>query len=120
VDDVLKYTPIRFGLLEAALRQYYKLVASAPSRQAEGVALLQQLKRTFKLVVNRWNDQNQNDRVDYPQECTGAGLEMGERVLTGELGHRADQGDRDKDCVKEISFVTSPAALGAELDLSRQ
>ncbi len=120
VDDLLQYTPIRFGLLEAALRQYYKLVASTPSRRAEGVALLQQLKRTFKLVVNGWNDQNQNDQVDYPQECTGAGLEMGERVLTGELGHRADQGDRDHDCVKEISFVTAPAALGAELDLSRQ
>jgi hypothetical protein len=120
VDDPMQYTPIRFGLLEAGLRQYYKLVASDPSRQAEGAQLLQELKRTFKLVVNGWNDQNQDDTVQYPQECIGAGLEMGERALTGELGHYSDLGERDKDCVKEISKVDLPAALGAELDISRQ
>ena len=119
IDDPMLYTPIRFALLEAALRQYFKLVASASGRQTEGTALLQQLKRTFKLVVNGWNDQNQNDKVDYPAECIGSGLEMGERMLTGELGHYADQGERDKDCVKEISVVGLPAALGAELTIGR-
>ncbi len=117
--DSMTYTPIRFALLEAALRQYFKLVASAPGKQAEGAALLQELKRTFKLVVNGWNDRNQNDKVDYPQECIGAGLEMGERMLTGELGHYADLGERDHDCVREISYVGLPAALGAELQLGR-
>jgi hypothetical protein len=119
VDDPLRFTPIRFGLLEAALRQYYKLVASDPSRQAEGVRLLAELKRTFKLVVNGWNDQNQDDKVQYPDECTGAGMEFGERALTGELGHGADLGERDKDCVKEISKVRLPAALAAEIDIQR-
>jgi hypothetical protein len=119
VDNPMQFTPIRFGLLEAALRQYYKLVASAPSRHDEGVQLLAELKRTFKLVVNGWNDQNQDDKVQYPDECTGAGLEFGERALTGELGHGADLGERDRDCVKEISKVGLPAALAAEVDIQR-
>ena len=119
VDDPLKYTPIRMGLLSGALRQYYKLVASAPSRKAEGTLLLAQLKRSYKLVVNGWNDRDQNDVIRYPAECAGKGLEMGERALTGELGHPQDDGDRDHDCVKEISYVSLPAALAAELDLTR-
>ena len=41
VDDLFQYTPIRFGLLEAALRQYYKLVAGAPGHEAEGTQLLE-------------------------------------------------------------------------------
>ena len=120
VDDPMQYTPIRFGLLEAALRQYYRQVGSQPGNEAVGTQLLQELKRTFKLVMNGWNDQNKHDTVDYPQECTGAGMEMGERSLTGELGHYVDEGERDHDCVKEISKVGLPAALGAELDISRQ
>ena len=119
VDDPMQYTPIRFALLEAALRQYYKLEASKPGNEAEGADLLQKLKRSFKLVVNGWNDQNQNDKVDWPQECTGAGMQMGERALTGELGHGIDLGERDRDCVKEISKVKLPAALGAEIDITR-
>jgi hypothetical protein len=119
VDDLMQYTPIRFGLLEAALRQYYKLVASAPGHESEATQLLQQLKRSFKLVVNGWNDRNQDDMIQYPAECTGAGLQMGERALTGEFGYAADSGDRDRDCVKEISRVQLPAALGSELDISR-
>jgi hypothetical protein len=120
IDDPMRYTPIRFALLEAALRQYYKLVASEPGRATEGIELLERLKRTFKLVVNGWNDQNQNDKVDWPSECTGTGLEMGERVLTGELGIYNDQGEHDKDCVKEISFVGLPAALAGEIEITRQ
>src|SRR5690349_23860857 len=34
---------------------------------------------------------------------TGAGLQMAERALTGELSHPADNGDRDHDCVVDIS-----------------
>jgi hypothetical protein len=119
VDDLMQYTPIRFGLLEAALRQYYKLVASAPGHEAEGTQLLQDLKRSFKLVVNGWNDRNLDDQIQYPTECIGAGLQMGERALTGEFGYAASDGDRDEDCVKEISRVQLPAALGSELDISR-
>ncbi len=120
VRDRLQYTPLRFGMLSGALRQYYKLVGSAPSRATEGAALLAHLKRMHKLVLNGWDDRNQDDALQFPEECLGAGLEMGERTLTGELGHPADLGDRDKDCVKELSYVDLPAALGAELDFVRQ
>jgi hypothetical protein len=116
----MKYTPQRFGMLHGALRQYYKLVAAAPSRAAEGQEVLNRIKRTFKLVVNGWNDINQDDRIQYPEECLAARLEMAERALTGELGHAQDQGDRDSDCVKELSTVYLPAALASEVDLVRQ
>jgi hypothetical protein len=119
-DSPLQFTPIRFGLLSGALRQYYKLVASTPGRASEAALLLQQMKRSYKLVLNGWNDRNQDNLIQYPEECAGAGLEMGERALTGELGHPQDNGDREKDCIKEISFQHLPAALGAELDIARQ
>ncbi len=120
VDTPMQFTPLRFGLLSGSLRQYYKLVASSPGREAEGTTLLAEFKRSYKLIVNGWNDRNQDDEVEYPDECTGAGMEMAERALTGELGHPSDRGDRDKDCVKELSYVSLPAAMGAELDLSRE
>jgi len=121
VDDPMQYTPIRMGLLSGALRQYYKLVASTPSHAADGPVLLSELERSYKLVVNGWNDRWQDGVVGahYPQDCAGAGMEMGERALTGELGHPTDHGDRDHDCVLEISYVNRPAALAAELDVTR-
>jgi hypothetical protein len=119
----MAYTPLRFGMLSGAQRQYYKLVASNAGREAEAATLLLHMKRLYKLVLNGWNDLNQDDRIQYPAECVNGqnagGLEMGERALTNELGNPGDDGDREKDCVREISFVDLPAALGAELDLSR-
>jgi hypothetical protein len=120
VDDLMQYTPLRHGLLQGALRQYYKLVASSPGRSAEGAELLGRIKRSMKLVLNGWDDRNQDDRIQYPEECLGFGLEMAERALTGELGRFGDMGDRDEDCVREISDVKAPAALASEIDLRRQ
>ena len=120
VDGLMQFTPIRFGLLTGALRQYYKLVASDPSRAAEATQLLGQVKRSYKLILNGWDDRNQDDTIQFPDECLGAGLEMGERALTGELGHPLDGADRDSDCVKQIAYVGLPAALGGELDLTRE
>ncbi|MHB8419685.1 MAG: hypothetical protein ACYDCL_16535 [Myxococcales bacterium] len=119
VDDPMQYTPLRVGLLSGAMRQYYKLVASSPGREAEADGGLQELKRSYKLIVNGWNDRDQSNTIQYPIECAGTGMEMGERALTGELGHPQDDGDRDHDCVQEISYVSLPAALGAELDITR-
>lgn len=114
-DSPVEFSPIRFELTSGALRQYYKLVATSPGNEAVASALLQEVKRTYKLVLNGWDDVNQDDIVQYPQECLGAGLEMGERALTAEL---PGDGDWDSDCVKEISILGLPAALGAELDIS--
>jgi hypothetical protein len=120
VDNLMKYTPLGFGLLHGALRQYYKLVASAPSRKDEGDELLRRLTRMNKIVLNGWDDRNKDDIVQYPFECLEGRLQMGERALTGEFGAQADRGDRDRDCVPEISTVHLPAALGAELEIQLQ
>jgi hypothetical protein len=118
VDDLMQYTPLRFGLLTGALRQYYKLVASGPTeQQTTGAQLLAELVRSYKLVVNGWDDRNQDNVIQYPEECLASGMEMAERMLTGELGHPQDHGDRDSDCVKELSIRGLPAALAGELDL---
>lgn len=120
VDRLMQYTPLRLGLLEGALRQYFKLVASAPGRDTEAAEVLKRIQRMFKLVLNGWDDHNQDNTLQYPDECLAGRLQMGERALTGELGLRQDSGDRDRDCVKEISAVGLPAALGAEVDIERQ
>ncbi|HTY95872.1 MAG TPA: hypothetical protein VMB91_02445, partial [Solirubrobacteraceae bacterium] len=139
VDSPMQYTPIRIGTLSGALRQYYKLVANNPAQAQTGQELLQRLMRTYKLVLNGWYDVNQDDKVQYPEECLPAHLELAERALTGELGHPGDLGDRDLDCIRELSTPKVagvspfylpdggiaggfglPAALGSELDVTRE
>jgi hypothetical protein len=115
-----EYSPLRFGIWSGALRQYYKLVASQPGREAEAMDLLAKFTRMHKLILNGWDDVNADLMVDWPAECIGAGLEMGERALTGEFAKPSDMGDRDQDCVREISAVGLPAALGADLEITRR
>jgi hypothetical protein len=45
---------------------------------------------------------------------------MAERLLTGELSHFLDEGDRDHDCVPEIAAAKLPAALAAKIVLQRR
>ncbi len=113
------WTPLAHGTVMGAMRQYWKLVARRPGNERVAAELLQRVKRQNKLVLNGWDDANGDDVVQYPAECTGAGLQMGERALTGELARLADHGDRDRDCVPEISTVHHPSALGSELVLQR-
>ncbi len=117
-DNELRYTPGTFGALQGALRQYWKLVARRPGNERVASELLERLKRANKLVLNGWDDANGDDVLQYPDECTGAGLQMGERALTGEIG--SSTGDRDHDCVKDISQAKHPASLGALLVLTRK
>jgi hypothetical protein len=114
------WTPLAHGSLQGALRQYWKLVARRPGNERVAAELLERVKRQNKLVLNGWDDANGDDLVQYPAECTGAGLQMGERALTGELARIEDRGDRDRDCVVEISMSKRPAALAAELVLQRR
>src|SRR6185503_41394 len=113
------WTPMQFASLEAALRQYWKLVARRPGQERAANDLLTRFARTFKLVVNGWDDANSDDKIDYPGECTGAGLQMAERSLTGELGRPSDGGDRDHDCVHEVSQMGLPSALAAQIVIKR-
>ena len=106
--------------MQGALRQYWKLVARRPGNERVAAELLAaRASGRTSSSLNGWDDANGDDVVQYPAECTGAGLQMGERALTGELARPADHGDRDRDCVPEISTVHRPAALGAELVLQR-
>ena len=98
--------------MQGALRQYWKLVARRPGNERIAAELLQRVKRQNKLVLNGWDDANGDDIVQYPAECTGAGLQMGERALTGELARTVDLGDRDRDCVAEIFDRAPPGGAG--------
>jgi hypothetical protein len=125
VDDV-EFTPLRFALLQSALRDVYELVATRPGGEQLELPLEAQLGRLNKLVLDGWDDRNENGIVDWPDECTlvngsipAGGLQMGERTLTGEIGsqeehivvNRFPTIDRNVNCVAEIDDAKLPAAL---------
>ena len=124
----VEYTPLRFALLQSALRDMYELVASRPGGEALEPVLEARVARLNKLVLNGWDDRNQNQFVDWPDECVNVqsglprgGLQMAERTLTGETGSLEEQlsagtprtptSDREHDCVPEIDDAHLPAAL---------
>jgi hypothetical protein len=108
------------GTTQGALRQYWKLVGKRPGNEQLAAEILERVQRTNKLILNGWDDANADNKVQYPTECTGAGLQMAERALTGELSHPADGPDRDHDCVKEVSAAKLPAALAGQIVLKRR
>ncbi len=118
--NTLTWAPISFGSLQGALRQYWKLVARQPGNERLAAEILERVQRTNKLVANGWDDANADNVVQYPDECTGSGLQMAERSLTGELGRPEDNGDRDHDCVQEISVAKLPAALAGTVVFTRR
>jgi hypothetical protein len=120
VDDTLTFTPVAFGAMQGALRQFWKLVGKRPGNERLAAEILERVQRMNKLVLNGWDDANADNKVQYPKECTGAGLQLAERALTGELSHPDDAGDRDHDCVKEVAAAKMPSALAAELVLKRR
>jgi hypothetical protein len=126
------YTPLRFALLQSALRDVYELVAARPGGEALEPVLEERIGRLDKLVLNGWDDRNHDRQVDWPGECVNVrdglargGLQMAERTLTGETGsleaHLAPGGartataDREHDCVPEIDDAHLPAALAARI-----
>jgi hypothetical protein len=121
----VQYTPVRFALLESTLRDMYELVAALPGGESRELVLEGRLARLIKLVLNGWDDRNDDQQV-YEPECVQydgvdiprGGLQMAERALTGELGRAGDEGsngpetvDRDTDCVPEIDDAHVPAGL---------
>jgi hypothetical protein len=120
VSDTLTWSPIVFGTIQGALRQYWKLVGNRPGNERLAAEILERVQRTNKLVANGWDDANGDNKIQYPNECTGAGLQMAERALTGELSHVADNGDRDRDCVPEIAGAMRPAALAGQVVFKRR
>lgn len=120
------FTPTRLGVLQSALREMYLLVAARPGGEALRAELETRLGRLNKLVLNGWDDRNDNGIVDYPAECMRmldgiprSGLQLGERAITGEVGFSRPElvSEYDHDCVPNLSYVNLPATLASELRL---
>ena len=125
IADVVTYTPLRFALVQSALRDIYELVASRPGGEAREPVIEARLARLNKLVLNGWDDRNGDQILSSADECANVvdglprgGLQMAERALTGELGRLSDEhgggpatADRDSDCVPEIDDAHLPSAL---------
>ena len=125
------FGPRRFGLLQASLRDTYELVGVLPGNEALGSLIEDRVARLNKLVLNGWDDRDEDQVVEWPDECAHlgvgpdgeplglGGLQMAERTLSGETGSLPDAPDggrviatdREHDCVPEISAVHLPSAL---------
>ena len=128
-DTTFSFTPGRYAVLQGALSVLYNVVALRPDQMALRTELEGRLGRLRKLVLNGWDDRNNDNRVDYPGECMQVqsglprgGLQLAERALTGELGIEkgAPTSDRDRDCVPEIDDAQLPASLGASVTIVRK
>lgn len=128
----VEYTPVRFALLQSALRDVTQLIALNPGNQTMEARMESRIARLNKLVLNGWDDRNQDRIVDWPDECVNVvgglprgGLQMAERTLTGETGSLEEQlaigagrtatSDREHDCVPEIDDAQLPAALASKV-----
>jgi hypothetical protein len=130
VDEV-EYTPLRFALLQSALRDMYELVAARPGGEALEPMLEDRIGRLNKLVLNGWDDRDHDQFRSSFAECANqtdlfphGGLQMAERTLTGEFGNEGEHVahpfptvDRDNDCVPEIDDAHLPAMLAGSVTL---
>ena len=129
------FTPLRFGMLQASLRDMIELIGARPGQATLQAHLEERMGRLNKLVLNGWDDRNGDGVVDWPDECIQVkeglprgGLQMAERALTGELGNletelfpgdaRTVTSDREHDCVPEIDDAHLPSALADSLHLT--
>jgi hypothetical protein len=133
------FTPRRFALLQASLRDTYELIGVLPGNAALASLIERRVARLNKLVLNGWDDRDEDQVIEWPSECAQlgrgpdgqplglGGLQMAERVLTGESGSASDSfdaatrviaTDREHDCVPEISAVGRPAALARSVTFS--
>ncbi len=126
--ESVEYTPLRFALVQSAVRDMYEMNARRPGGEQRIAILEDRIARLNKLVLDGWDDRDQNRIVDYPAECVRVidgiprgGLQVAERTLTGEIGSlqapllpgdvRIATSDRDRDCVPEIDDAHLPAGL---------
>jgi len=131
------FTPRRFGILQGALRDTYELIGLLPGNEALGTLIQDRVGRLNKLVLNGWDDRDQDQLISWPSECAQlglgpdgktmglGGLQMAERMLTAESGSldnstpdggvRTITTDREHDCVPEISAARLPSALASSI-----
>jgi len=111
----ITFTPRRFGLLQGSLRDVYELIAVNAGYGSLATEVLDHVARSNKLVLNGWDDRDEDQQVNWPTECVRygthfdgpgsnqtldaggeghvlplGGLEMAERTLTGECGSYDD------------------------------
>jgi hypothetical protein len=98
----ITFTPRRFGLLQGSLRDSYELIALLPGNEAMRSLIEDRVGRLNKLVLNGWDDRDQDHVIEWPSECAHlgvgpdagplglGGLQMAERVLSGESGSLGD------------------------------
>ena len=109
--DSVEFTPLRFALLQSALRDIYELVATRPGRRGARADARGAARRgSNKLVLNGWDDRNRNPLVDWPDECVErassglprGGLQMAERTLTGEIGSFQERSRRGRCATADV------------------
>jgi hypothetical protein len=132
-SSTVTFTPRLFGVLQGSLRDTYELIALLPGNASMASLIEDRVARLNKLVLNGWDDRDQDEEVEWPAECASVttlpdggtlvhgGLQMAERVLSGESGSVGDKPDdagarvvatdREHDCVPEVSAVGLPSAL---------
>jgi hypothetical protein len=127
----ITFTPRRFALLQASMRDIYELIAVNTGYEALASEIADpqvgHLARLNKLVLNGWDDKNLDEEVEWPTECVRyrtdfdgpgsnlsveaggeghilplGGLQMAERTLTGECGSLLDVACTAGPCAKRI------------------
>jgi hypothetical protein len=118
-DDIVDIvmTPERFGWLLQALRETYKTLWVPGDPLLDRTVLEDRIARVNKLYLNGWDDLDGDQKVEKPQECLGARMQLGEQALTGEIavnsnGNAITSGpDREKDCVPNIAYADAGSVL---------
>ncbi len=119
--DEVVMTPDRFAWLQQSLRETYEALWSPGDPLLDRSVLEDRIARTNKLFLNGWDDLNADGLVQYPSECLGARLQMGEQALTGEVGTNnnayANQSgpDREPDCVENIAAANVGSVLAGQV-----
>ena len=68
-SSTLTFTPLRFALLQASLRDTYELIGLLPGRTALATLVETASARLNKLVLNGWDDRDQDEQIEWPEEC---------------------------------------------------
>lgn len=116
--DDIAMTPEIFAWLQSALRETYKVLHLPGDPALDRNLLERRIARVNKLFLNGWDDVDGDEKVDYPAECLQGRLQMSEQLLTGELGldaNGATTGDRDSDCVPELSHAKVASVLASQV-----
>jgi hypothetical protein len=119
-DDILM-TPETFGWLQQALRETYEALWVPGDPLLDRSVLEDRVARVNKLYLNGWDDLDGNQLVDKATECLAGRMQMGEQVLTGELGVNDNSfigssgPDRDSDCVLNIATAKVASVLAGQV-----